>query len=73
MVTNGITVEDIRNLAEGKLSVVLPTYHAAVSARNLVSYTRKAYPLPDVDYATSTELTENGDYRFTIEVTKQEG
>ena len=69
MIAKGITVEDIKNLAEKKLAVNVPDYHAATSTRNLVTYVRKAYPLQDnLDYATSTTQLEDGSYEITIKV-----
>ena len=60
MKANGISVEDIRNLVEGKLVVELPDYKATCSARQLVSYTKKAYPFADgVDVETSTDTETN--------------
>lgn len=70
MEAKSITVQDIRNLAENKLSVQMPDYAAAVSTRNLVSYVRKAYPLAKgLNYETSTVEMENGGYEITISIT----
>lgn len=47
MKTECVKVEDIRNIAlGGKLIAELPSYNACISAKNQVSYVRKAYPLP---------------------------
>lgn len=56
-----ITVEDIRGIGTyGRLIVQLPSFLATVSARNLVSYVRKAYTRADgLDYATSTDVKTN--------------
>lgn len=61
MKANKITVDDIRGIGTyGKLKVELPSYLATVSARNLVSYVRKAYKREDgLDYATTTDVTTN--------------
>ncbi len=73
MVTKTITVEDLRNLAEKKLTAQMPDYAAAVSARNLVSYVRKAYPLPKgLNYETNTVEMDNGDWQFTVSITGEE-
>ena len=70
MVVNGITVQDLKNLAERKLSLQMPDFAAAVSTRNLVSYVRKAYPLPKgLNYETNTVEMPNGGYEITISVT----
>lgn len=73
MEAKSITVQDLKNLAERKLSVQMPDYPAAVSTRNLVSYVRKAYPLPKgLNYETSTVEMDNGGYEITISVTGKE-
>ena len=73
MEAKSITVQDLKNLAERKLSVQMPDYSAAVSTRNLVSYVRKAYPLPKgLAYETSTVEMESGGYEITISVTGEE-
>ena len=61
MKANKITVDDIRGIGTfGQLKVELPDFLATVSARNLVSYVRKAYKRDDgLDYATSTDVTTN--------------
>lgn len=66
MIAKTITVEDLRNLVGRKLVVQMPDYKATVSARNVVSYVRKAYPLPaEYDYETSTDTETN---TFTVKV-----
>lgn len=70
MEAKSITVQDLRNIAENKLSVQMPDYAATVSTRNLVSYVRKAYPLPKgLNYETSTAEMQNGGYEITISIT----
>lgn len=61
MKADKITVDDIRGIGTfGQLKVELPDFLATVSARNLVSYVRKAYKRDDgLDYATSTDVTTN--------------
>lgn len=69
MEAKGITVQDLKNLADRKMSVQMPDYAAAVSTRNLVSYVRKAYPLPKgLNYETNTIEMDNGGYEITISV-----
>lgn len=66
MIAKTISVEDLKNLVDRKLVVQMPDFKATVSARNLVSYMRKAYPLPsNLDYATSTDTESNV---FTVSV-----
>lgn len=66
MIAKTITVEDLKNLVDRKLSVQMPDFKATVSARNLVSYMRKAYPLPsNLDYVTSTDTDTNV---FTVSI-----
>lgn len=64
MVTTGITVEDIRNIAEKKLTVQLPDYKAVMSTRNLITYVRKQYLNP-VGIELKTSAVDN---ELTIEV-----
>lgn len=61
MKADKITVDDIRGIGTfGQLKVELPDFLATVSARNLVSYVRKAYKRDDgLDYVTSTDVTKN--------------
>ena len=61
MKANRITVDDVRGIGTfGQLKVTLPTYLATVSARNIVSYVRKAYKREDgLDYKTSTDAKTN--------------
>ena len=69
MEAKGITVQDLKNLADRQMSVQMPDYAAAVSTRNLVSYVRKAYPLPKgLNYETNTIEMDNGGYEITISV-----
>ena len=69
MEAKGIKVQDLKNLADRKMSVQMPDYAAAVSTRNLVSYVRKAYPLPKgLNYETNTIEMDNGGYEITISV-----
>ena len=73
MEAKSITVQDLKNLAERKLSVQMPDYAAAVSTRNLVSYVRKAHPLPNgLNYETTTVEMDNGGYEITVSVTGEE-
>lgn len=66
MIAKTITVEDLRNLVGRKLVVQMPDYKATVSARNVVSYVRRAYPLPaEYDYETSTDTLTN---TFTVRI-----
>ena len=72
MEAKSITVQDLKNLVERKLQVQMPDYPATVSTRNLVTYVRKAHPLPKgLKYETSTIETEDG-YEITISVTGKE-
>ncbi len=66
-----ISVNDIRAIGVGgQLQVTMPDYKATVSARNLVSYVRKAYPREDgLTYKTSTDVKTN---TITISVAPQE-
>ena len=66
MVATKLTVEDIRNLIDRKLVVEMPDFKAMCSARNMVSYVRRAYPLPsNLDFRTSSDTESNV---FTLEV-----
>lgn len=56
MIVTGITVEDVKNIAERRLVLQLPGFKEIVSTRNLISYVSKAYPLPgNLAYRTTTE------------------
>lgn len=71
MEAKSITVQDLRNLAERKLSVQMPDYAAAVSSRNLVTYVRRAYPLPQGSvYETNIVEIPSGGYEINIMVKK---
>lgn len=61
MKANRITVEDIKGIGTyGKLSVELPSYLAAISAKNLVYYVNKAYKRDDgLRYSTAIDLATN--------------
>ena len=73
MVTNSVSVQDLKNLACKKIAVQMPNFAATVSTRNLVSYVRKAYPLPKgLNYETSTVELENGDWEITISIVGEE-
>lgn len=73
MEAKSITVQDLRNLASRRLSVQMPNFAAAVSTRNLVSYVRKAYPLPKgLNYETNTVELDNGGYEITISIIGKE-
>lgn len=73
MEAKSITVQDLKNLAERKLSVQMPDYNAAVSTRNLVTYVRKAHPLPKgLNYETNIKEMSNGGYEINISVTGEE-
>lgn len=56
-----ITIYDIMGIGkDGILTVTLPSYIAAVSARNLVQYVRDAHPREDgLTYATKIEKGSN--------------
>ena len=48
MKASKIQVSDIRNIgAGGSITVELPSYLACISAKNTVSYVKKAYPRTD--------------------------
>lgn len=69
MEAKSITVQDLKNLADRKLVVQMPDYAAAVSTRNLVSYVRKAHPLPKGEnYETSITETQDGGYEIAITI-----
>lgn len=73
MEAKSITVQDLRNLTSKRLSVQMPNFAAAVSTRNLVSYVRKAYPLPKgLNYETNTVELDNGGYEITISIIGKE-
>lgn len=74
MVTKTISVEDIKNIAERRVTATVPDYAAAVSIRNLVSYCRKAYPLATGEtYVTNTVKEDNSDrWTITISVKREE-
>lgn len=73
MEVKGITVQDLKNLVDRKLSLQMPDYAAAVSTRNLVSYVRKAHPLPKgLAIETNTVEMQNGGYEITISITGEE-
>lgn len=60
MKLSSISVEDIRNLVNRKLTIEMPDYKATCSARQMVTYTKKAYPLPDgMDLETTTDTEKN--------------
>jgi hypothetical protein len=72
MVTKGVSVEDLKNLANKTLAVNVPSYNAMISTRNLVSYVRQAYPLPDGEnYATSATRKDDGTYDIVIRVVEE--
>lgn len=71
MKSTSISVDDIRNLVKGKLEIELPDYKATCSARQLVSYTKKAYlrEMPEgMDIETTTNTETNV---ITISVVKK--
>jgi len=70
MVAERITSEDIRAIGVGgKLIVTLPSFHAVVSARNMVSYVRRAYPREDGCYKTTYDPKT---FTLTVMVVPQE-
>lgn len=61
-----VTVEDIKNLVEGKIVVQMPDFKSTVAARNQVSYARGTINLPDgKELKTSTD---RGKSIFTVMV-----
>ena len=51
-----ITVEDIKNLLEGKIVVKMPDFKSTVAARNQVSYARGTIEMPEgKELKTSTD------------------
>ena len=51
-----VTVEDIKNLVEGKIVVKMPDFKSTVAARNQVSYARGTIDIPDgKELKTSTD------------------
>lgn len=69
MVANKIGVDDVRRIGkDGSLSVCLPSYAACVSAKNVVSYVKKAYPREDgLTYTCSIDAETNTIVIKTIE------
>ena len=69
MVADKIGVDDVRRIGkDGSLSVQLPNYKACVSAKNLVSYVKKAYPREDgLTYTRSVDCVTNTITIKTIE------
>ena len=51
-----VTIEDIKNLVEGKMVVQMPDFKSTVAARNQVSYARGTINLPEgKELRTSTD------------------
>jgi len=69
MVADKIGVDDVRRIGkDGSLSVQLPNYKACVSAKNLVSYVKRAYPREDgLTYTCSVDCVTNTITIKTIE------
>jgi hypothetical protein len=69
MVADKISVDDIKRIGrEGSLSVRLPSYAACVSAKNIVTYVKKAYPREDgLTYTCSIDCDTNTIVIKTIE------
>lgn len=61
MVADKIGVDDVRRIGkDGSLSVRLPNYAACVSAKNIVTYVKKAYPREDgLTYTCSIDCDTN--------------
>jgi hypothetical protein len=61
MVADKIGVDDVRRIGkDGSLSVRLPNYAACVSAKNIVTYVKKAYPREDgLTYTCSINCDTN--------------
>ena len=69
MVADKISVDDIKRIGrDGSLSVSLPSYAACVSAKNIVTYVKKAYPREDgLTYTCSIDCDTNTIVIKTIE------
>ena len=69
MVADKISVDDIKRIGrDGSLSVRLPSYAACVSAKNIVTYVKKAYPREDgLTYTCSIDCDTNTIVIKTIE------
>ena len=69
MVADKISVDDIKRIGrDGSLSVRLPSYAACVSAKNIVTYVKKAYPREDgLTYTCSIDCDTNTIVIMTIE------
>ena len=51
-----VTIEDIKNLVEGKMVIQMPDFKSTVAARNQVSYARGTINLPESkELRTSTD------------------
>lgn len=51
-----VTIEDIKNLVEGKMVVKMPDFKSTVAARNQVSYARGTIKMPaNKELRTSTD------------------
>ena len=61
MVADKISVDDVKRIGkDGSLSVRLPSYAACVSAKNIVTYVKKAYPREDgLTYTCSIDCDTN--------------
>ena len=71
MKSKSISVDDIRNLVKGKIEIEMPDYKATCSARQMVTYTKKAYKgeIPEgVDIETTTNTETN---TITISVVRK--
>ena len=70
MLAKTVTVEDIKNLLEGKIVVQMPDFKSTVAARNQVSYARATINLPEgKDLKTSTDREK---FIFTVMVVDKE-
>ena len=69
MVADKIGVDDVKRIGkDGSLSVRLPSYAACVSAKNIVTYVKKAYPREDgLTYTCSIDCATNTIIIKTIE------
>ena len=61
-----VTVEDIKNLLEGKIVVQMPDFKSTVAARNQVSYARRTLKLPEGKGLETSTDAENS--IFTVMV-----
>lgn len=69
MVADKISVDDVMRIGrDGSLSVRLPSYAACMSAKNIVTYVKKAHPREDgLTYTCSIDCDTNTIVIKTIE------